>query len=93
MYLHDVVIFSKYVKGPLNHVEEVVRILKRHGLNIKASKCAFAQPDIRLLGHIVSADGARMDPEKTRAITEARPPANKTELRSFLGLAYTIGVS
>ena len=31
VYLDDVVIFSKKLKGPLNHVQEVVHILKRHG--------------------------------------------------------------
>ena len=80
-------IFSKTLNVHLNHVQEAVEILKRHGLKIKAGKCAFAEPEIRLLGHIVSAAGIRLDPEKTRAITETRPPANRTEPRSFLGLA------
>ena len=44
LYLDDVVIFSKHLKGHLNHAQAVLHILKRHGLKIKASECAFAQP-------------------------------------------------
>ena len=39
------------------------------------------------LGHIVSAEGIRVDPVKIEAIVNWKPPRNVTEVRSFLGLA------
>ena len=60
VHLDDVVIFSENLKDHLKHLKEVVRILKRHGLNSKERNCAFAQPEIRLLGLIVSAAGIRV---------------------------------
>ncbi|CDF36681.1 unnamed protein product [Chondrus crispus] len=42
---------------------------------------------IRLLGHIVSAQGIEVHPEKFRAIQQQLAPTNTTRLRSFLGLA------
>ena len=39
------------------------------------------------LGHIVSAEGIRVDPMKIEAIVNWKLPRNVTEVRSFLGLA------
>ena len=39
------------------------------------------------LGHIVSAEGIRMDPVKIEAVMNWKPPRNVTEVRIFLGLA------
>ena len=39
------------------------------------------------LGHIVSKEGIRVDPEKIEVVVEWKPPRNVIEMRSFLGLA------
>jgi hypothetical protein len=39
------------------------------------------------LGHIISADGIAIDPEKIEAIRGWLAPTNVTEVRSFMGLA------
>ena len=39
------------------------------------------------LGHVVSAGGISVDPEKIQAIVDWLAPTNVTEIRSFLGLA------
>jgi len=39
------------------------------------------------LGHIISADGISVDPEKIEAIMNWPTPKNVTDVRSFIGLA------
>ena len=39
----------------------------------------------KLLGHIVSKEGVRIDPERVSAILKIEHPRNKTEVQSFLG--------
>ena len=39
------------------------------------------------LGHIVFAEGIRVDLVKIKAVMNWKPPRNVTEVRSFLGLA------
>ena len=39
------------------------------------------------MGHVVSAEGIRVDPRKIEAILEWKPPKSVSEIRSFLGLA------
>ena len=53
----------------------------------KLSKCDFWLKEVSFLGHIVSAEGIRVDPVKIEAIVNWKPPRNVTEVRSFLGLA------
>ena len=42
--------------------------------------------EIRYLGHIISKDGIRMDPDKLKIIQEWPQPLNLHELRSFIGM-------
>ena len=39
------------------------------------------------LGHVVSADGIYVDPQKVEAVENWEQPTRVTEVRSFLGLA------
>lgn len=56
-------------------------------LTLKPSKCAFALEEIKFLGHIVSANGIEMDPEKVEAIARAPVPTSTDEVRRFIGHA------
>ena len=48
-------------------------------------------PELEFLGHVVGADGIRVDPKKTAVVTEWAVPPNVSELRSFLGLTNYFG--
>ena len=47
----------------------------------------FALPQVEYLGYIVSRDGIRASPAKTRTVRNFPVPRNAKEVRSFLGLA------
>ena len=49
-------------------------------------KSLFGLEEGKLLGHIISKDGIRMDPEKLKIIEEWIQPRNLHELRSFIGM-------
>ena len=53
----------------------------------KLSKCKFWLSEVVFLGHVVSAEGIRVDPKKIEAIVQWKAPKNVSEVRSFLGLA------
>ena len=44
--------------------------LKNAGLKIKPSKCHLLQRSVHYLGHVVSAEGIKTDPEKIRSVSD-----------------------
>ena len=61
--------------------------LREHRYYAKFSKCEFWLDKVNFLGHVISAEGISVDPERVRTIQEWAPPKNVKQLRSFLGLA------
>ena len=55
-------------------------------ISLNKAKCHFGKSEVKILGHVVSKDAIKPDPEKVIAIQEMRRPSNLKELRSFLGL-------
>lgn len=39
------------------------------------------------LGHVITENGVKPDPQKIKAVTEFKTPKNEKEIKSFLGLA------
>ena len=52
----------------------------------KFSKCEFWLTEVKFLGHVVSAFGVSVDPEKVKAVMSWERPKSVFEIRSFLGL-------
>ena len=86
-YLGDILIFSKTFEEHLKHLEDVFTRLKTANLSLNQKKCHFMKSEIEYLGHIVSPDGIRPNPEKVRSIQTLDPPTTVKGVRSFLGLA------
>ena len=86
IYIDDIIIFSQTFENHLQRLTNVFQRLRNSHLKLKPSKCQFAQAEVDYLGHIVSAQGVRTDPRKTKAIMEYPVPSNMKQLRQFLGL-------
>lgn len=67
-------------------MSEVLSCITDAGLQLNAKKCNFAATQIKVLGHLISHEGIRPDPEKIRAVSSFPQPANTKQLKSFLGL-------
>ncbi len=87
LYLDDIIVFSSSIEQHLERLEVVLGRLGRERLKARLEKCAFLQPDVRYLGHVISAKGVATDPSKVLAVAQWRRPSSATELRSFLGFA------
>ena len=53
----------------------------------KFSKCEFWLREVAFLGHVVSAEGIRVDPRKVEAVLGWKPPKSVSKIQSFLGWA------
>ncbi|KAH9657944.1 Endonuclease [Citrus sinensis] len=72
------------------HAEQlrtVLQTLRQMQLYAKFNKCKFWLDKAVFLGHVISAEGIYVDPQKIEAVVNWERPTNVTEVRSFLGLA------
>ena len=53
IYLHDVIVFSRSPEEHLQHQDEVLTLLGKAGVTLKASKCHFFQEEVDFLGHVI----------------------------------------
>ncbi len=83
-YIDDILIHSPTFEAHLDDIMKTVRRLLSVGIKLKPAKCHWCQKSVRFLGHIVTAEGIAVDPEKCRAIAKIAPPTDPSEVRSFL---------
>ena len=87
VFIDDILIYSGSKEDHEEHLRVVLQILRKNQLYAKFSKCQFWLDSVTFLGHVISAEGVSVDPQKIEAIVNWKPPTNVTEIRSFLGLA------
>ena len=86
IYLDDILIFSKTAEEHVQHLREVLSILRDNQLFAKMSKCDLNMPSVLYLGHVVSRKGLSVDPKKVVTVQDWPVPKDLHELRCFLGL-------
>ena len=65
--------------------------IKAAGVTLNRDKCKFSVSVVNFLGHVVDKEGIKVDPEKTKAIVQMKPPQNVSELHRFMGMANQLG--
>ena len=72
-------------------LKEVLTRAREVNLKFNAKKCKIKQEEVPYVGHVLSKDGLKPDPEKIRAVKEMKPPENANELKTFLGFIQYLG--
>ena len=83
--MDDVTVFSKYDMGHIKHLENVFLKCSRYGISLNPRKYNFSMKEGKLLGHIISKDGIRIDLDKVKSILKVEVPRNKRDIQSFIG--------
>ena len=87
IYIDDILIYSKTEEEHAEHLRLVLTKLREHRLYAKFSKCEFWLRELIFLGHVVSANGVAVIPDKVQSILEMKAPTTVKGVRRFLGLA------
>src|SRR3954463_13398707 len=87
VYLDDILVYSKNKEEHAEHLRLVLMKLREHRLYAKFSKCEFWLPEVTYIGHVISAKGIAVNPERVQAVLDWTPPESVKQVRSFLGLA------
>ena len=87
VFIDDILEYSRDEQEHEQHLKIVLQTLREKILYVKLRKCEFWIKEVSFLGHIVSAEGIRVDPAKIEVVVNWKQPRSVTEMRSFLGLA------
>jgi transposase InsO family protein len=91
-YIDDLMTHSSTFDDHMQHLELLLNALREHKLVVKLSKCKFAQKEVKFLGHVISQNCIKTNPEAVEAIRVWQHPSDSgkkaiTAVRSFLGMA------
>ena len=86
-YFDDILIGGSDFDDVMWKLELVLQRLHAAGLTINLGKCSLFQKTVKFLGHIVSAEGVAVDPEKVDKVRSWPIPRTAKQLASFLGMA------
>ena len=84
--MDDILIYSKSEEDHEGHLRIILQTLREHQLYAKFSKCEFWLTEVRFLGHVVSALGVSVDPEKVEVVMNRERLKLVFKKSSFLGL-------
>ena len=86
VYVDDVLVMSPTFEKHIEDLQETFNRLEALGMTVKPKKCQFACGEIKYLGHLLTLEGIKVNPEKVRAISEMSWPDSPEKMASFLGL-------
>ena len=53
IYIDDILVTAKTPEEHLRNIDQVMHWLEQAGATLKESKCTFAAPSVKYLGHII----------------------------------------
>jgi len=85
IYLDDITVSSNFDFDHLKHLRQVFEKCRRYGISLNPKKSHFSMEEGKLLGHIISKDGIKIDPNRVAATDNIDIPRSKKEVQPFLG--------
>jgi hypothetical protein len=86
VYFDDILIYSPNKEKHLQHVREVLCVLRREKFYASPTKCSFMKDSVLFLDYVVSKDGLALDESKVAVVRDWPIPTILYEVRSFHGL-------
>jgi hypothetical protein len=74
VYFDDILIYSKSLEEHVEHIKNMLAVLRKERLYANLAKCTFCTDKVVFLGFVVSAQGVEVDEGKIKAIRELLPP-------------------
>ena len=89
-YLDDILVGGRTMEECKENLEAVFKRLKEKNLQINPAKCVFFKTSVKYLGHVLTADGIRQDPDKIAAIKDFPVPKNPQRFERIFGTCFIL---
>lgn len=85
VYQDGLTTYSKKVEDHIEYLEKIFLKSLEYGISINPKKCHFSMTKGKLLVHIVSKEGVRIDLERVEDIDKIPIPKTVKSIQSFFG--------
>lgn len=79
-FFDDILVTGRTFK---EHMKNLELVFQRLSFKINLEKCEFFKQKVKYLGHVIDVNGLHKDKDKIKAIIDASPPSNVTEVKAF----------
>lgn len=86
VYLDDIVIYASSLEQHSSKLKAIFDRLKLNNLKLQPDKCEFLRREVSYLGHVITSDGVKPNPDKVSAINNFPVPVDQKSIKIFLGL-------
>jgi len=83
VFIDEILVYSQSREDHADHLRAVLQTLYQQILYVKFSKYEFWLESVAFLGHVVSSEGIKVDPQKFATVKNWPRPTTPTEIRSF----------
>jgi hypothetical protein len=87
----DILVWGTTVEEHDARLRQVLDRARKYNLKFNSKKCRIRQQEVPYVGHLITSEGLKPDPEKVRAVLEMKAPQSVKELRTFLGFIQYLG--
>lgn len=84
LYVDDIIVFGCSLKHHNENLAKVFNRLRKYNLKLNPNKCNFLKPEVIYLGHLITKNGIKTDPNKHKVIENYPTPQNTDEVRKFI---------
>jgi hypothetical protein len=85
IYLDDITVYSSSHEEHLKHLKRVFLKCRQFRISLNPKKSRFSPKKGKLLGHIVSAEGVKIHPDRVEEIHKLSIPRSNKDIQSLLG--------
>jgi hypothetical protein len=86
IYRYNIIIFSSSFQEHVFDLQNVFRKLSDQNLTIDLDKSQFVRIDLNFLGHSITKDEIKADPDRIKVIQNFPLPTNKEQMNRFLAM-------
>ena len=84
VYLDDIVIHADNLENHSRKLREVFERFALHNLKLQPDKCEFMRKEVVYLGHLITEEGVRPNPDKIKAVVDFPVLKTVEDIKSFL---------
>jgi len=84
VYVDDIITYGANFTEHMTRVDEVLSRIRDAGLKLRPDKCHLLQAEVVFLGHVVSGDGVRPDPNNISKILSWPTPETAKQVKQFV---------